>query len=101
MGSGQFLGFKSPLGGMGIKNTKYRKYIFDDHCELPENSKVLSNTNILLSTWLELILFNESPETLFDLISEMVKHESDISVLLNDITTPAEKEKSNGNRRSA
>ena len=35
-------------------------------------SSCLSNTNILVATWFDLILFNESPTVLYSIIEELI-----------------------------
>ena len=57
----------SPL--MFENTTAFRRNMEEDS----ENS--LGNSNILLSTWFDLILFKENPITLLEIIEELVKLE--------------------------
>jgi hypothetical protein len=57
LSSGKPIASKTTMS-IGLQNNNYRKYLFDDACELDEGAHILSNTNLMLATWFDLILFN-------------------------------------------
>jgi hypothetical protein len=64
--------FHSATNSLGINRNRYRRGIFDERGEYAKESEALSNSNLLLATWFDLILFKEKPGTLFDIIDKLV-----------------------------
>lgn len=60
----------------GSDHNSLRQGAFEKQKVRAEIDDSLSNTNILLATWFDLILFKESPNTLLSIIEELVKIEN-------------------------
>lgn len=64
--------FHTATNSHGINRNRFRRGIFDEHGEYARDSDALSNSNLLLATWLDLILFKEQPVALYDIVERLV-----------------------------
>jgi len=48
---------QTPTDSAGINKNRYRRELFEVDCQIEKPSDILSNNNILLATWFDLILF--------------------------------------------
>ena len=56
--------FHTATNSLGINRNRFRRGIFDEQGEYARESDALSNSNLLLATWFDLILFKERAATL-------------------------------------
>jgi hypothetical protein len=64
--------FNTSTNSLGINRNRFRRGIFDERGEYARPSDALSNSNLLLATWLDLILFKEKPAALHDIVERLV-----------------------------
>ena len=64
--------FNTATTSLGINRNRFRRGIFDERGEYARESDALSNSNLLLATWLDLILFKEQPRALHEIIEKSV-----------------------------
>lgn len=81
--------FHTATNSLGINRNRFRRGIFDEHGEYARDSDALSNSNLILATWLDLILFKEQPVALYDIVERLVSLGDKNSYLAS--VTPADK----------